>query len=96
VVSDAGDPCIADVLDAATEVLSTPARPQALSYFTDASALVPALGGPPAVICGPGDPRQAHVTDEHCSIAALEASVDLLTEVVRRWTAPPLSGGKAA
>jgi succinyl-diaminopimelate desuccinylase len=39
------------------------------SYFTDASALAPALGGAPLLILGPGDPRLMHQTDEFCEIA---------------------------
>jgi succinyl-diaminopimelate desuccinylase len=60
-------------------------EPRGLAYFTDAAALVPAYGTPPAIICGPGDADQAHRTDESCSVSALEAAADGFFEVARRW-----------
>jgi succinyl-diaminopimelate desuccinylase len=39
----------------------------------------------PAVILGPGEPALAHQTDEWCSIARMEQSVDLFTTIMRRW-----------
>ncbi|MBO2447756.1 M20 family metallopeptidase [Actinomadura barringtoniae] len=50
--------------------------PEYATYFTDASLLTTTLGGPAVIIYGPGDPEQAHVTDETCSVAAIEASAD--------------------
>lgn len=52
------------------ETASAPAVETA-SYFTDASALVPALGGAPLLVLGPGDPKQMHQTDESCEIAQI-------------------------
>jgi succinyl-diaminopimelate desuccinylase len=60
-------------------------EPRGLAYFTDAAALVPAYGTPPAVICGPGDADQAHRTDESCSVSALEAAAEGFFEITRRW-----------
>jgi succinyl-diaminopimelate desuccinylase len=60
-------------------------KPRGLAYFTDACALVPAYGTPPAIVCGPGDADQAHRTDESCSVAALEAAAEGFFEVARRW-----------
>jgi succinyl-diaminopimelate desuccinylase len=60
-------------------------EPRGLAYFTDACALVPAYGTPPAIVCGPGDADQAHRTDESCSVAALEAAADGFFEIARRW-----------
>ncbi|MEV4104412.1 M20 family metallopeptidase [Nonomuraea sp. NPDC049649] len=53
-------------------------RPAA-SYFTDASILATACGGVPTVICGPGEPEQAHVTDEYCLIHRIEEAVEIYT-----------------
>ncbi|MFF7900202.1 M20/M25/M40 family metallo-hydrolase [Streptomyces sp. NPDC007920] len=39
-------------------------QPQYATYFTDASVLAWKLDSPPVVIYGPGEPEQAHVTDE--------------------------------
>jgi succinyl-diaminopimelate desuccinylase len=63
----------------------TDGTPHGLAYFTDASALAPAYGTPPTVICGPGDADQAHRTDESCSIAALEAAAEGFFDIARRW-----------
>jgi succinyl-diaminopimelate desuccinylase len=60
-------------------------EPRGLAYFTDACALVPAYGTPPAIVCGPGDADQAHRTDESCSVSALEAAADGFFEIARRW-----------
>jgi succinyl-diaminopimelate desuccinylase len=60
-------------------------EPRGLAYFTDACALVPAYGTPPAIVCGPGDADQAHRTDESCSVAALEAAAEGFFDVARRW-----------
>jgi succinyl-diaminopimelate desuccinylase len=46
-----------------------------MRYFTDASVLAPRLGDPPVLVCGPGQPEQAHVVDEWCSIPAIDDAV---------------------
>ena len=38
--------------------------PSYATYFTDASVLASALGGADTIVFGPGEPEQAHVTDE--------------------------------
>lgn len=53
-------------------------------YFTDAAALVPALGNPPMVILGPGKPQMAHQTDEYCDVAAIEACVEIYLQILRQ------------
>ncbi len=60
-------------------------EPRGLAYFTDACALVPAYGTPPAIVCGPGDADQAHRTDESCSVAALDAAAEGFFDIARRW-----------
>jgi succinyl-diaminopimelate desuccinylase len=54
-------------------------------YFTDASVLTPALGNPPTIILGPGDPEMAHKTDESCSISKIEEAVKVYLEIARKW-----------
>lgn len=67
---------VKDVCGTAPEVGATP-------YFTDASALTPAMGGLPTVILGPGPAAQAHQTDEYCEIARIEeAKAGLIAD----WT----------
>lgn len=87
VVTDPDDPWVTEVFDVMGALIGETPAPRGLAYFTDASALTPAYGGPPTIICGPGDASQAHQTDEHCSIARLEAAAEGFFEIARRWTA---------
>jgi len=59
--------------------------PRVASYFTDASALTPALGNPPTVILGPGEPEMAHKTDEFCYISKIEEATEAYVEIGRKW-----------
>lgn len=58
--------------------------PEYATYFTDASVLTERLGGPAVVVYGPGDPEQAHVTDETCSVPAIAESAAALHRLLRR------------
>lgn len=57
------------------------------TYFSDASVLVPAMGGAPALILGPGEPAQAHQTDEWCSIERLLQSYRIYCALMEDWAA---------
>ena len=59
--------------------------PRAVTYFTDASALTAAFGGPPTVILGPGEPDMAHKTDEYCRLTRIETATKVYEEIARRW-----------
>jgi succinyl-diaminopimelate desuccinylase len=83
--TDPGDPWVRDVFEVMGPLIGETPEARGLAYFTDAAALVPAYGTPPAVICGPGDADQAHRTDESCSVAALEAAAEGFFEIARRW-----------
>ncbi|QKJ85596.1 M20 family metallopeptidase [Paramixta manurensis] len=50
---------------------AAPLEPRIVPYFTDASLLLPALGNPPCIILGPGEPAMAHQTDEYCLLSRL-------------------------
>ncbi|HVY43292.1 MAG TPA: M20 family metallopeptidase [Hyphomicrobiaceae bacterium] len=54
-------------------------------YFTDASALTPALGGVPTVILGPGPAEMAHQTDEWCEIGKIEEAVEIYRRLIAGW-----------
>jgi succinyl-diaminopimelate desuccinylase len=56
-----------------------------VAYFTDASVLTRALDVSETVILGPGDPDQAHATDESCSVARVREAVDIYDAVLGRW-----------
>lgn len=51
-------------------------------YFTDASALVPAFGGVPTVVLGPGEAEQAHQTDEFCFVHRIEEAAQIYEELI--------------
>jgi succinyl-diaminopimelate desuccinylase len=59
--------------------------PKGAPFFTDASVFVPAMGGIPALILGPGETAMAHKTDEYCHLSKIEAAVALYVEIARRW-----------
>jgi succinyl-diaminopimelate desuccinylase len=60
-------------------------EPAIATYYTDAGALTEAYGHPPALILGPGEPEQAHQTDEWCSIDRIETAAAAFTEITRAW-----------
>ncbi|HHP7233797.1 MAG TPA: M20 family metallopeptidase [Desulfobacterales bacterium] len=55
------------------------------TYFTDASALTDAMGHPPVILLGPGEPTQAHKTDEFVYADKIEAAEEMYVEIIRRW-----------
>jgi succinyl-diaminopimelate desuccinylase len=59
--------------------------PAPATYFTDASVLVPVVGGAPIVVWGPGTPAVMHAADEYVELAELEQAVTMFGNVVGRW-----------
>jgi len=41
--------------------------------------------GAPTVVLGPGEPQQAHQTDEYCSMERIRQSVAIYEELIRDW-----------
>lgn len=60
-------------------------EPAIAPYFSDASPLSVAYGGPPTLILGPGEPQMAHQTDEYCLAARVEQGAAAFVEIMRRW-----------
>jgi succinyl-diaminopimelate desuccinylase len=56
-------------------------------YFTDASILKPALGEPPTVVLGPGEPGMAHQTDEYCFVDHIRDAEKIYTRLIEDWQA---------
>jgi succinyl-diaminopimelate desuccinylase len=83
--TDPSHPWIQSVYEIAAPVLGERPVPRGAPYFTDASALTPVYGGAPTVILGPGELALAHQTDEFCTVERLEQSVEVFTEIARRW-----------
>lgn len=60
--------------------------PRGASFFTDASVLA-GLAPAPVVILGPGEPSQAHVTDEWCSVKEIAAAQRIYGRLIRMHAA---------
>lgn len=59
--------------------------PYTLPYLTDGAVLQKVYKAP-VVILGPGEPDQAHKTDEWCDIAKLEESVNIYRNIILNWS----------
>lgn len=59
------------------------------TYFSDASVLAPAIGTPPTVILGPGEPQLAHQTDEWCSVERIEQATAIYRRLIADWARHP-------
>lgn len=69
-------------------ITAMPATVSTATYFTDASVLLPAFDGAPAVVLGPGEPTLAHQTDEWCSVARIHEAVAIYRAMIRDWATP--------
>lgn len=83
--TDPRDPWIGEVFAAAREIAGFTGELGAAPYFTDASALTPALGSPPTIIMGPGELELAHQTDEFCFVSRIEEATELYGRLIRNW-----------
>ena len=83
--SDSEDPWVQEVFDVMGQILCESPEPRALPFFTDGSALKPALGGPPTVILGPSETAMAHKTDEYCFVHRLAEALAAYIEIAQRW-----------
>jgi succinyl-diaminopimelate desuccinylase len=79
------DPWMKGVFAACQSVSGPSPVVEAAPYFTDASALTPALGGVPTVILGPGPTHMAHQTDEWCDVARIEEATRIYERLIRSW-----------
>jgi succinyl-diaminopimelate desuccinylase len=59
--------------------------PRGVTYFTDASFLTPAFGNAPTIILGPGEPTQAHKTDEFCYTHKIKEAAEAYYEIAKDW-----------
>ena len=58
-------------------------------FFTDASVLAQIAPAPVAIL-GPGEPGQAHVTDEWCGVAEIEAAERIYRRMIEKHAQAPL------
>ncbi|HVL55781.1 MAG TPA: M20 family metallopeptidase [Burkholderiaceae bacterium] len=85
VYTDPSDPWLARACEIAAEVTGDRERPKTMMYFTDASALTPALGHPPTLILGPGEPTMAHKTDEYCRVSRVAEAAEIYRRMIGEW-----------
>jgi succinyl-diaminopimelate desuccinylase len=85
VASDPQNEWVSSVFDLYERTTNSRVDPKGVPFFTDAAVLVPAMGGIPALILGPGETAMAHKTDEYCHVSKIEAAVALYVEIARRW-----------
>jgi succinyl-diaminopimelate desuccinylase len=85
VCTAADAPWIRRAIDIAARYSAQPSGAAFASYFTDAAVLRPMLGMPPTLVLGPGEPAQAHQTDEYCEVAKVRAAQALYGEWIEDW-----------
>lgn len=69
----------------ASEVTGEPFELRTATYFSDASILVPALDDAPTLILGPGEPKQAHQTDEWCRVDRIRQATEIYQRMIVDW-----------
>ncbi len=82
--SDPSCPWVREVCKIAGKIAGE-SRWRTASYFTDAAILSPALGAPPTIIIGPGEPTMAHKTDEYCNLDRILESVEIYKTIMLSW-----------
>ena len=81
------DPWAARAIAIASAVTGEAARTATATYFTDASVLLPAMGGAPALVLGPGEPTFAHQTDEWCGVEKIRQATEIYRRMISDWAA---------
>lgn len=59
---------------------------KALPYATDGAILQKIYNGVPTMILGPGQPEQAHQTDEFCYTEKIINSVNIYKSIIAKWS----------
>lgn len=85
VLSEENNRWIADVYRRCQPLHDQPIEAKIVPYFTDASLLLPAMGNPPCIILGPGEPTMAHQTDEYCLLSRLADAERLYGQLIVDW-----------
>lgn len=83
--TDPAEPWIESLAEIAQSVTGSASSIGGATFYTDAGELKPGMGNPPTVILGPGEPAQAHQTDEYCLIARVEEAEAIYAEAIARW-----------
>ena len=83
--SDPNNPWMREVFEVTRDITNEKTGIAAAPYFTDASALTPALVSPPTVILGPGELALAHQTNEYCLVDRIGEAAEIYAALMRRW-----------
>ena len=83
--TDPRDPWVQRVYGLVAPYLGERPVAKGVPYFSDASILTAALGGPPTIILGPGESRMAHQTDEYCFVDLIKRSVEIYADILCDW-----------
>ena len=81
--SNPQDPWIQMVYKLVAPYLDDPPVPRGATYFTDAAPLAGACGQPPTILLGPGEPSQAHQTDEFVFARRIEDALKIYRKILR-------------
>ena len=85
VESDPTDPWVQEAAELLGKPIVQGDRSLGVPYFTDAAYLVPAFGGVPCLILGPGEPALAHKVDEYCLVSRICEAKEHYLKIARRW-----------
>jgi succinyl-diaminopimelate desuccinylase len=83
--TESDDPWVQSVFDTVADVSDWTRKVEAAPYFTDASVLMPALGGAPTLVLGPGPAEMAHQTDEFCVLSRIEEAKEIYSRLITQW-----------
>jgi succinyl-diaminopimelate desuccinylase len=89
IATPASDDWVQSVYDIMAKYLDQRPEERGATYYTDGSIFKPALGDPPTLVLGPGDPALAHKTDEYCDIQNIRDITEAYTEICRDWLERP-------
>lgn len=87
VATDPSDPWMRTVFDTVAAHTGHRPEPRGAAYFTDAAVLRTAARNPPTVLLGPGEPSQAHQTDEFVRLPRIAEATAIYTDLIRAWCA---------
>lgn len=85
VATDPSDPWMKTVFGVVAARTGWRPVPRGAAYFTDAAVLRTATHDPPTVLLGPGEPAQAHQTDEFVHLSRIEAAAAIYADLIRAW-----------
>ncbi len=83
--TEPGQDWVQRVFEITGRTLGVKPEPRAQTYNTDAGNLLKVYKGAPTVVLGPGEPQQAHQTDEWCSMERIRQSVAIYEALIRDW-----------